>query len=253
MSMIQQALISVSVSLMILVPLAAQELSPSDVAPNTEDVRCVEKGYRHKTSSELKRMTPEQLIDERTKEWNYHVALMDEYGMFTLGSYMEDVGIKIVPVLTKLAKEFASRPRSMCQHQRFFSALATASDVDNTVVRLRSSQEGIDAISAATTAVLRMKDSGLADQPYSKYPFGTYLLEGLLSTNEHDGQIRELFLKEYRLKLSDTEFVSFVKFLVSTYPNYPSWTPRIDSSRNLLPNKKRYYNAYLLFKKTKQT
>ena len=162
-----------------LVPVVAQELGPDDIDPETEDTRCVEKNYRHKTAGELERMIPEQLIDESEKEWNYHVGLMDKYGMFTLGSYKDKIGVAIIPVLTKMAENFVARPLSKCQQQRFFTALAIASDVDDQIVRLRSRKDGQFAILAADEAIRRMKDAGLADPnvyPYNKYPFGIRLL-----------------------------------------------------------------------------
>lgn len=231
----------------------AQQLGPDDIDPDTEDTRCVEKNYRHKTARELSRMTPEQLIDENEREWNYHVALMDKYGMFTLGTYTERIGIAIIPTLTKLAANFAERPLSKCQQQRFFTAFAIAADVDNQIVRLSTRKDGQAAISAAADALERMERAGLADHnahPYNKYPFGMYLLDKVRGVNEHDELLRELLEKEFGLRLADEEFVGFVKFLTSTYPTYPSWTPRVNMSRDLRPNKKKYHDAYLQFKKT---
>lgn len=239
-----------------LVPVGAQELGPNDIDPKTEDTRCVEKNYRHKTARELERMTPEQLIDESKRHWNYHVGLMDKYGMFTLHSYTEKIGIAIIPVLTKLAGNFASRPLSRCQEQRFFTAFAIAADVDDQIVRLRTRKDGQAAISAAAEAVQRMKDAGLADHnahPYNKYPFGMYLLDLVRGINEYDKLMRELLEEEFGLQLSDEEFVNFVKFLTSTYPTYPSWTARVNMSRDLRKNKKRYHDAYLQFEKTVRT
>lgn len=236
-----------------LVSVRAQVLGPNDIDPNTEDTRCVEKNYRHKTADELKRMTPEHLIDESERHWNYHVRLMDKYGMFTLHSYTNRIGIAIIPVLTKLAGNFASRPRSKCQEQRFFTAFAIAAGVDDQIVRLSTTKDGQSTISAAADAIQRMKDAGLADHnahPYNKYPFGMYLLDLVRGINEHDKLMRELLEEEFGLQLSDEVFVNFVKFLTSTYPTYPSWTPRINMSRDLRPNKKKYHDAYLQFKKT---
>ncbi|MEO7673136.1 MAG: hypothetical protein ABIU09_03540 [Pyrinomonadaceae bacterium] len=198
-------------------------------------------------------MAPEHLIDESERHWNYHVRLMDKYGMFTLSSYRDRIGIAIVPVLTKLAGNFASRPQSTCQQQRFFTAFAIAADVDDQKVRLSTRKDGQAAISAAADAIRRMEDAGLADHPYSKYPFGMYLLDLVRGINDHDGLMRELLKAEFGVQMSDGEFVNFVKFLTSTYPTYPSWTPRVNMGRDLRPNKKKYYDAYLQFKDTVQT
>ena len=239
-----------------LVSVGAQELGPKEIDPKTEDTRCVEKNYRHKTARELKRMTPEQLIDESEREWNYHLGLMDKYGMFTLNSYTDKIGVAIIPVLTKLAGNFASRPLSRCQQKRFFTAFAIAAGVDDQIVRLRTRKDGQAAISAAVDAIQRMKDAGLADHnahPYNKYPFGLHLVDSVRGINDHDGLMRELLEAEFGLQLSDEEFANFVKFLTSSYPTYPSWTPRVNMSRDLLPNKKKYHDAYLKFKKTVRT
>ncbi len=239
-----------------LVLVDAQELGPNDIDPKTEDTRCVEKNYRHKTARELGRMTAEQLIDESERHWNYHVALMDKYGMFTLESYTEKIGTEIIPVLSKLAGNFASRPLSRCQQERFFTALAIAVDVDDQKVRLRAAKDGESAISAAADAILKMKDAGLADHdahPLNKYAFGLRLLGSVRGVNDHDRMIRKLLNEEFRVQLSDEEFVNFVKFLTSTYPTYPSWTPRVNMARDLQPNKKRYHDAYQQFKKTVRT
>lgn len=239
-----------------IVPVSAQELGPNDIDPRTEDVRCIEKNYRHKTASELDRMIPEELINESAKEWNYHVSLMDKYQLFTLSSYKGKIGIAIIPVLTKLAGDFASRPLSKCQQQRFFTAFAIAADVDDQIVRLRTRGDGQTAISTAEDALKQMKDAGLTDNeiyPYNKFPFGIYLLDRLQGINEHDELMRKLLEEEFGVHLSDVEFFKFVNFLTSTYPTYPSWTPRVNNSRDLQPNRKKYHDAYLQFKKTVQT
>ena len=239
-----------------LVSVGAQALGPDDTDAGTEDTVCVEKNYRHKTARELERMTPEQLVNESVKEWNYHVKLLDEYGMFTLTTYTEKIGVAIIPVLTKTAVGFAAHPLSKCRQARFFKAFAIAADVDNQIVRLRSREDGQAAISAAAKAVQRMEAAGLADQdarPYNKHPFGMYLLERVHGINEHDELMRELLAAEFGLRLPDEQFIDFVKFLTSTDPAYPSWSPRVDSSRDLRPNKKKYHDAYLQFRKTVRT
>ncbi len=240
-----------------LVAACAQELRPNEISAGSEDNRCFEKNYRHKTARQLARMTPEQLIDESTKEWNYHVSLMDKYGMFTIHTYTGKIGIAIAPVLTKLAESFGLRPNSRCQQERFFTALAIAADVDNQIVRLRNTMDGKAAISAAVGAIQRMKNAGLANpdtNPYNKYEFGRTLLTTLNGINEHDELIRNLLVSEFQLHLSDQEFLSFVEYLTSTYPIYPSWT-RVgkNGARDLQENKNKYHNAYLEFKKAIRT
>ncbi len=236
---------------MTVVSVTAQELKENDIDSKTDDVRCIEKNYRHKTARELQQMNPEELIDEDARHWNYHVGLMDKYGMFVLDSYKERVGTKILPVLTKLAGDFASRPRSVCQEVRFFTAFGIAADVDDQIVRIRASDDGKAAILAAAQAVQRMKDFGLADHdahPYNRYPFGLYLLDFVRQANDHDKLLRELLSDEFKVQLSDKEFFEFVEHLTLRYPTYPSWTPRVNSSRDLQKNKKRYYDAYQEFK-----
>jgi len=232
-----------------LVPGCAQELGPKDIDPKTEDLRCVEKNYRHKTARELAKMTAEQLIDEKEKDRNYHGSMLDEYGMFTLARYTDKIGIEIVPVLIKISYEFKSRPFSKCQESRFFSAFAIAGDVDDQVVRLRTVKDGRTAILAAEAALERMKLAGLADQnTYNMYPFGLSLLNWVTGINQHDEMMREVLKSEYKIQLTEDEFINFVKFLTSTYATYPSWTPRINSGRDLQANKKKYHEAYLKFK-----
>jgi hypothetical protein len=231
----------------------AQDLGLNDISPNSEDTRCVEENYRHKTVEELERMTPEQLINESTKEWDYHASLMDKYGMFTINSYTDKIGVEIIPVLTKVAKSFASRPLSECQQDRFFTAFATASDVDQQIVRLRSIKEGRVAIAAAAEALERMRDAGLGNDsthPYNKSHFGEYILDSVRGTTDFDDQIRKLLASQFRIRLSDQQFVKFVNFLTSTYPTYPSLTPSVNMGRDLRPHKKRYYEAYLKYKRT---
>jgi len=234
-----------------LVPVRAQGFGPKDIDPKTEDIRCVEKNYRHKTARELAKMTAEQLIDEKERDRNYHGSMLDKYGMFTLARYTDKIGIEIVPVLIKISNEFKSRPFSKCQESRFFSAFAIAGDVDDQVVRLRTVKDGRTAILAAEAALERMKLAGLADQnTYSIYPFGLTLLNWVTGFNQHDESMREMLSAEYAIKLTDEEFIKFVKFLISTDPTYPSWTPRINSARDFRANKKKYYDAFLHFKQS---
>jgi hypothetical protein len=238
----------------------SQELDPDDVDATTDDVRCVEDHYRHKTVAELELMTAQQLIDESERHWNYHVGLMDQYGLFTLHSYTDKIGTAIIPVLKDLATKFRERPRSKCNEQRFFTALAIASDVDDQIVRLGTTKEGVAAILMADGALEQMKNSGLADppldpqtkypRPYSKYPFGLLLLSKMRGINDHDVLMRELLSSEFNVKLSDGEFVRLVDFVTSTTPTYPGWTPRINMARDLRKNKEKYYAAYVRFQKT---
>ncbi len=231
------------------IPADAQAILANGIGPKIADSRCMEKDYRHKTASQLERMSAEELIDESERHWNYHGSLMDDYGMFILDSYKEKIGIKIIPVLAELAANFESQPHSNCQQQRFFTAFAIAADVDDQVVRLRSREDGRTAIAAVVAALRQMAEAGLAKQPYSKYPFGLYLLESVLKTNDHDGLMRELLSDEYGVKLTDDEFIDFVMFLTKTYPSYPSWTPRIKSGRDLRGSKKKYHTAFLEYKR----
>lgn len=234
-----------------IVSVNAQELGPKNINTSTDDVRCVETGYRHKSLRKLQQMSPEELIDENARHWNYHVGRMDKYGMFTLNSYNEKIGVKIIPVLTKLAGDFASRPFSKCREEMFFTAFGIAADVDDQIVRIRTRDDGKAAILAAEQAVQRMKDSGLADHntnPYNRYPFGMYLLDLVRGANDHDESMRELLTSEFSVQLSDQDFLRFVEYLTSTYPTYPSWTPRVNISRDLRKNKKKYYDAYQEFK-----
>jgi hypothetical protein len=177
--------------------------------------------------------------------------------MFTIPLYTDPkrIGAAIVPVLAKVTREFASHPRSKCQEVRFFTALAMASDYDEQVVRLRSTEGGRVAISSALTALKAMVDAGLADDekhPYNKAHFGLYLLESLRGINQEDQAIREVLASDYRVQLSDRDLAEFVDFLTTTYPTYPSWTPRVNMGRDLRPSKKKYYDAYLEFRKPAQ-
>jgi hypothetical protein len=97
-----------------------------------------------------------------------------------------------------------------------------------------------------------MEDAGLGDDnkhPYNKYTFGLYLLDSVRGISGFDEQIRELLTSQFRVILSDRQFARFVNFLSSAYPIYPSWTPTINKSRDLRANKKKYYDAYLIFKR----
>ncbi len=218
------------------------------------------KNYKHKSESEIERMTPEERIDEQILEDDNHPLWnsSDDKQSEMIAKYRRLDGAKGLAHLAKLIDSFhPKRQRSDRSH----AAMMMASEIDERVVRLRASSDGREVIKAIERLAARMKD------PDSKFESQAEMTLKLVSgTNMTDEAIQNSLWLQHRIKLSDQEMLRFTNFLIARDPTYPSWSEqrfeRISDANArtvndlgvavtqifVMKNPERFYQAYLTFK-----
>jgi len=229
--------------------------------------------YKHKTEAEIAQMTPVQRVDEYANEEAHHkYDTLDDY-FILVDKYIRRDGLKAVPRITEIIDEYdptRSSGKRGRKGERFDAAWMLLSDLDVHVVRLRASEEGRRAIDALERSVERMRAAGYGkkDQDgwerHGRFESVVDRIKYAKGINRRDDSIRDTFRLEYKIILSDAELLEFSNFLVTNYPEYPSWSEtnhfrdytQLNKAGNplwvyALKKPERYYEAYLEFKKTK--
>ena len=218
------------------------------------------RNYKHKSESEIARMTPEQRIDEQILESDNHSLWnsSDDKQSEIITKYRRLDGAKGLSYLAQLIDSYnPKRVRSDRSH----AALMMASEVDERVVRLRASAEGREAMKAIERLAVRSKD------PDSKFEsIAEMTLKFVRGTNMTDEAIQNSLWLRHRIKLSDQEMLRFTNFLIARDPTYPSWSEQKFERINdadarevndfgvavtqifVMKNPERFYQVYLTFK-----
>ena len=228
--------------------------------------------YKHKTEAELAQMTPAQRVDEFAEERIHHrYDVLDDQSAL-INKYIRSDGLKAVPRIIEIIDEYdPTRSSGKRGHkgERFDAALGRISSLDNSVIRLRATEEGRRAISALERAFERMRAAG-ENKNQHDYDWRGRLngvkeeIRNSEGINLRDDWIRETFQIKYEIILTDAELLEFSNFLVASDPTYPSWSglelvkdsTRINAVGSpmrflILEKPERYYEAYQEFKKTK--
>lgn len=211
------------------------------------------KNYKHKSEAEIARMTPEQRIDEQMSEDEYHLFANDDKQSELIRKYRREDGLKGLPRLIALIDGY--NPKRL-RDTRFYNAMMMANELDDRVVRLRASADGVRVIDAVERLSERMHTVGKSD---SQVEMKLRFMKGI---NFADEAIRDTLWVRYRIKVPDGELLEFSKYLVGLDPTYPSWSERdfikdysrINEAGNpaqvfIMKEPKRYYQAYLSFKR----
>lgn len=211
-----------------------------------------EKKYRHKSETEIVRMTPEQRIDEVIKEEGHRTVNHEKYRLL-LQRYRRKDGLKGWTRLIELIDGYNPK---RTRDTRFYSAMRIAEDIDERVIRLRSSTEGKRIIEAVERLSGRRRAKGNSDEGID------WVLESTKGINEKDRDVRDTLWVKYRIKMSDSELLDFSNYLVEQNPTYPSWSERkliTDRSRKnewghplrvfIMTKPARYLQSYRAFKK----
>jgi hypothetical protein len=231
-------------------------------------------GYKHKSETEIARMTPAQRVDEYAEEQAHHkYDVLDEQNRL-IEKYIWRDGLKALPRMIEIMDEYdPTRASGKRGHrgERFDAMWMLLGDLDNHVVRLRASEEGRRAIDALERAIQRMRAAnyGQPDQhewaEHGRFDLALMNLEEAKGISLFtDPAIRETLRREYKILLSKEELLEFINFLVMHYPEYPSWSEtdyfRDPAQLNkaglplwvrTMKKPERFYEAYLEFKKTK--
>ena len=211
-----------------------------------------EKNYRHKPESEIALMTPQQRIDEQIREHDHMLDHTDKQGDLIRRYRLRD-GLNGSAHLIKLIDGYDPKRQ---RDDRFFNAMMMANEIDENIVRLRSSAEGRHLIEAVERLVARRRAAGEEESQVEA------TLRYMKGVNFTDESVRDTLWMKYRIKISDAELAEFSDYLVRHHPTYPSWSTRTltkdHSSVNdagspaqlvIMKSPKRYHQAYLAFKR----
>lgn len=216
---------------------------------------CVEENYKHKTEAEIAAMTPAQRINEEVKEQFYHMpaGAGDPYPSL-LPEYIRKDGVKAMPVLTEMANQYNPNTTSRCERMRFFVAFLIANDIDEAVIRLRATKEGLSTIEALEGALRRMNEAGFDNEQQKRRDYEPYMgnLKRLRGGSIKDGIIQDTLRLKHNIQMSEEELLEFSNFLTALDPTYPGWS-EIESATPplVMKDSKKYYEAYLKFKARK--
>lgn len=212
------------------------------------------KNYKHKSEAEIARMTPAQRIDEQISEQEHMFDLSDKQSAL-IQKYRRLDGLKGLPYLIQLIDGYNPK---RARDTRFFNAVMMAEYIDNRVIRLRSSSEGIRVIEAVERLSTRMRVAGNEDSMVKM------VLESTSGVNEADEAVRDTLWVKYRIKISDSELLEFSNYLVKRDPTYPGWSEwdfikdysRINEAGNpaqvfIMKKPIPYYQLYRVFKRSR--
>lgn len=212
-----------------------------------------EKNYKHKSESEIARMTVEERILEQIKE-HEHIGDPQDTQYRVIQKYLRRDGAKTFPFLIKLMDGYNPR-----RHRDSSSFVATqiALGFDENVARLRSSNQGRKVIDAMKRLDARMQAEGGAGA-------GLELdLKQVMGINFKDQAIADALWLSYRINMTENELLDFTNYLIKVSPNYPSWSEtewKMDLKRDktsafshtqgaVVKKPLRYYQSYLAFKR----
>ncbi len=231
--------------------------SAGDSPSNTQTwIDCPQETFKH-SDGDLNAMTAARLFDEMVKEQTFHPATSweheDDYGS-RLHAVAARRGSKMLPEFTKGLDSYDPGKPSECNDSArvgFFIASATASDIDNWVARLRSTEDGRQVIAAIERGVKRMTMAGFDDanhKLHGLYGLTSHHAEMARGTNIHDEILVYTLKERHKIDLSKSEQLAFSNFLTSLDPSYPSWS-RTDSVNfpSQLKDTRRYLSAYRQF------
>ena len=212
-----------------------------------------EKNYKHRSESEIAKMTVEERIYEQIRE-HEHITNFGDKHYLVFQKYLRQDGAKTFPYLIKLMDGYNPR-----RHRDSSSFVATqiAVGIDESVARLRASDQGRQVIDAMNRLYARMEAEGGTGA-------GVELdLKRVTGTNFKDQAIADALWLSYRINMSESELLDFANYLIKVAPDYPSWSEtecKMDIKRNktsvfshtqgpVVKKPLRYYQSYLAFKR----
>lgn len=179
-----------------------------------------------------------------------------------------------MPRLTEIINEYDPtrfREGDGKRGERFDASVLMLGYIDAFGVRLRSSEEGKQAVDALGRALDRRRKAGYGQpdqhdwERHERFDEAASQFENAKGISFTDRAIKDTLRIKYNIKLSDVGMLEFVNFLTARYPNYPSWSKLEnfvdETQRNsagnplqflILKKPERYYEAYTDFKKTKR-
>lgn len=171
--------------------------------------------YPHKSEAEIARMTPDQRIEEEVNETE-HRSMSDNHNE-VIRKYRIQDGLKGWSRLVELIDGY--QPKRL-RDTRFYAAMMIAAHIDDRVVRLRASPEGLRVIEAVERLSARRRAEGKDDEIL------TMELRSMKGVSDADRAIRDTLWVKYRIRVTDHDLARFSDYLVKNVPEYPSWSER---------------------------
>ena len=216
-------------------------------------IREEEKNYKHRSETEIAKLTVEERIYEQIRE-HEHITNSGDSHYRVIQKYLRQDGAKTFPILIKLMDGYNPR-----RHRDSSSFVATqiAGGIDENVVRLRASEQGRQVIDA-------MKRLDAKQRAEAGTGAGVELdLKRITGTNFQDQAIADALWLSYRINMYESELLDFTNYLIKIAADYPSWSDtewKMDLKRNkasafshtqgaVVKKPLRYYQSYLAFKR----
>jgi hypothetical protein len=222
---------------------------------------------KHKSETELARMTPERLVDEYCTEYIRHrYDVLDRYRN-VLEDYISRNAVNAMLLSARIIDQYDPTTQdggSKARGDRADAVWILLLDLDRNFIRLRGSEEGRVAIESIRRLVQRMEAARFdARDEYDYWRQGRYnslrdYLHEAEGINYCDEAIRHTLTLKYKIELSDQALLQFVNYLMSKDPRYPGWSKREQyedlTQRNeagntigylIMKNPEPFYNAYL--------
>jgi hypothetical protein len=207
--------------------------------------------FKHKSENEIKAMSPAQRVEEVIKERLYHGVEISDDNYEPLLRYIHKNAIETLPALESVAARYEPRPEQTGPDIRFETAFLLAREIDDSVIRIRTTDKGRSLIKSFENVLGRMQNAGYAEDTHKWYR--RYLgyekdVAGLQGKQLSliDGYIQESLEKKHTTQISDEEMLKFSNYLTSYKPTYPS-NCKVKSLACI--NSKWYYETYLKFKR----
>lgn len=236
--------------------------------------------YKHKPESQVAAMTPAERVDEWLKERGKHLSDAHTWDPSDkqeelLRKYIYADGIKAASRLTQIFDQFEAKKvkKGLTEmDRRLIDAVDLLRFLDSFSVRLRSGEDGRNAIKALDNAVQRMRTAGYditgENAVYEErlqrehcLKMAVVELSRASGVNSKDLAIQDTLRLSFDIILSDAELILFSHYLTKHHPDYPGWsTDKLtrDESRLgpggypiqviVLEQPERYRAAYLEFR-----
>ena len=227
--------------------------------------------FRHKSEVEITRMTPAQRVIEFCEDHVKHGPHLrlgpnfsDQYSNYLRKALYDDGG-KGISQIAKIINEFDPlkwQRGSDKEYQRFEAASSLLVDIDNQSFRIRSFEEGRNAITALKRAGDRMRKAYYKNDNPANYEMGRHFslfsldLAELTGFNRSDECVKNTLSIKYEIILSYSEQLEYINYLIEHHPKYPSSSEREHSKSGkrmcLYKKPEVFQQAYLAYKASKK-
>ncbi len=204
----------------------------------------------HKLPSEVAAMTADQKMEQMVLEVMFHPPTNDDENHGLLHDHLVKDSTDVLPKAIEYLQTY-DPTETKCRSRseaRVLTAVIYAGAVDGSTIRLRSIESGRTFLRLLEALVERRQS--IHDDTRNRL-LGTHLKQ-MQGISIKDGMIREALAKQFKVEMSEAELRNFCEHLILVDSTYPSWTQIVGWAPEMPPDEaRRYYEAYLKFKKTR--